>query len=83
MADDQERYCAECGGAEGVIQHVDIAWPPMKRRRFVNDWDLTAPEHELPGRHVALWLHPECEAEALERLEKQFKPAAWRHQIRK
>ena len=46
--------CAECGGEDGIVHHVDIAWPG--------------------GRHVELWLHPECEIECIKRLEADRKP---------
>lgn len=47
--------CAECGEEVGIVQYVSIAWPVGQR------WQ---------GMHHQLWLHPQCEAAAIERLEK-------------
>jgi hypothetical protein len=51
--------CDECHDIDGVIQHVDVAWP-------VRSIGL--------GRefgHIEVWLHPECEAVFVARLEKE------------
>jgi hypothetical protein len=71
--------CLECGETTGNIQHVDVAWPGSEP--FWLDDGLIDPKRpelggkfkENPkanGRHVVLWLHPDCEKAALERIEK-------------
>jgi hypothetical protein len=58
MTDDKPK-CAECGDSDGVVQHVDIAWP--KR------WDET---RGAVQSHSSAWLHPECETVHIARLEQ-------------
>lgn len=79
----EQQVCAECGGTSEVIyppgasriQRVDIAWPgsrPFYAEVLMGDTPFM-PNPNANGRHVELWLHPECEAACIERLETEMK----------
>jgi len=53
--------CVECGSTDGVVQHVDIAWPA---ERWPNG-----------RRHWSGWLHMECEEICAERIAKKMDEA--------
>lgn len=57
MGKQPKHVCIQCSRNQGVIQHIDIAWPltiPMKR-------------HFYEG-----WVHAECEKILIERIERAW-----------
>lgn len=81
MTGERKEPCAECGGLDGRIQHVDIAWPTtrddlMKGAVRVKAEDraaFLASKASGGGKHFAGWLHPECEHDCIRRLETEWK----------
>jgi hypothetical protein len=67
--------CAECGEVAGAIHLVEIAWPGSEP--FFLDQGPIELGHKFVsnpkanGKTVSLWLHAECEAAAVARLEQQ------------
>ena len=81
----EKHVCAECGKTDGIIQHTDIAWPGSKPfylyLHVEGDDGFMANPRRIAGRmfsideglHLELWLHRQCVADCLERLERERK----------
>jgi hypothetical protein len=71
----EQVICDECGDDGGVIQQVSIGWPGTVPFYLVeelsNGTRLYEPNPNANGRHVTLWLHRECEAAAMARIETE------------
>lgn len=50
--------CIVCGRSDGVVQHYDIAWPT---------------DESVGRRYFEGWVHAQCEAKLIERLEGKRK----------
>jgi hypothetical protein len=72
--------CAECGSDIGTVQRIEIAWPGARQPHFINRGpidkkrpelgDRYTPNPQADGHSVALWLHRDCETDAINRIVK-------------